>query len=112
MTDVPKGQPKGRANRRHRKAPIRINAFGVRGLDTTVIASKEHASADLGDEAAPLNHKDGLYYEVDPVGARIRKRTRTPHTVRAIRLLWSATLTAASGTLSSRASSSHGTCSL
>jgi hypothetical protein len=62
MTDVPNGQPKGRANRRHRKAPIRINAFGVRGLDTTVVASKENASADLGDEAAPLNHKDGLYY--------------------------------------------------
>jgi len=82
-------QPNGRANRRHRKAPIRINAFGVRGLDTAVVAANEHASADFGDEAAPLNHKDGLYYGLDPVGARIRKRTQTPHTVRevAIRLL-------------------------
>jgi hypothetical protein len=60
MTNVPNKQPKGRANRRHRKAPIRINAFGVRGLDTTVVALKEYACADLGDEAALLNHKDVL----------------------------------------------------
>jgi hypothetical protein len=30
-------------------------------LDNTVVASKEQASADLGDEAAIFNRKDGVY---------------------------------------------------
>ena len=30
-------------------------------LDNTVVVSKEQASADLGDEAAILNFKDGVY---------------------------------------------------
>jgi hypothetical protein len=30
-------------------------------LDNTVVASKEQASADLGDEAAIFNLKDGVY---------------------------------------------------
>jgi hypothetical protein len=54
-------------------------------LDATVVASKEQASADLGDEAAILNLKDGVYYGLDPVGARIWKLIQTPQTVRALR---------------------------
>jgi Coenzyme PQQ synthesis protein D (PqqD) len=54
-------------------------------LDSTVVASKEQASADLGDEAAILNLKDGVYYGLDPVGARIWKLIQTPKTVRALR---------------------------
>ena len=54
-------------------------------LDATVVASKEQASADLGDEAAILNLKDGVYYGLDPVGARIWKLIQTPRTVREVR---------------------------
>jgi hypothetical protein len=50
-----------------------------------VVASKEQASADLGDEVAILNPKDGVYYGLDPVGARIWKLVQTPLTVREIR---------------------------
>ncbi len=54
-------------------------------LDNTVVVSKEQASADLGDEAAILNLKDGVYYGLDPVGARIWKLIETPRTVREVR---------------------------
>jgi hypothetical protein len=54
-------------------------------LDTFVVASAEQASADLGDEAAILNLKDGVYYGLDPVGARIWKFIQTPRTVREVR---------------------------
>jgi Coenzyme PQQ synthesis protein D (PqqD). len=54
-------------------------------LDNTVVVSKEQASADLGDEAAILNLKDGVYQGLDPVGARIWKLIQTPRTVREVR---------------------------
>ncbi len=54
-------------------------------LDTTVAASKEQASADLGDEAAILNLKSGVYYGLDAVGARIWALIQTPRTVREVR---------------------------
>src|SRR5664279_5294317 len=54
-------------------------------LNTTVVVSKEQASADLGDEAAILNLKDGVYYGLDPVGARIWKLIQTPRTVQEVR---------------------------
>ena len=54
-------------------------------LDNTVVVSKEQASADLGDEAAILNLKDGVYYGLDPVGARIWMLIQTPRTVRRVR---------------------------
>jgi len=53
-------------------------------LEATVVVSKEQASADL-DEAAILNLKDGVYYGLDPVGARIWKLIQTPRTVREVR---------------------------
>ena len=54
-------------------------------LDTSVVASKEQASADLGAEAAVLNLKNGIYYGLNPVGARIWDLVQTPHTVREVR---------------------------
>lgn len=54
-------------------------------LDATVVASKDQASADLGDEAAILNLKDGVYYGLDPVGARIWNLVQAPRTVREVR---------------------------
>ena len=62
-----------------------MNAHNRISLNTTVVASKEQASADLGDEAAILNLKDGVYYGLDPVGARIWKLIQTPRTVREVR---------------------------
>ncbi len=50
-----------------------------------VVASKEQASADLGDEAAILNLKSGVYYGLDSVGARIWDLIQTPRTVREVR---------------------------
>ena len=47
-------------------------------LETMIVVSKEQASAALGDEAAILNLKDGVYYGLDPVGARIWKLVQTP----------------------------------
>jgi len=54
-------------------------------LDTSVVASKEQASADLGGEAAILNLKNGVYYGLNPVGARIWALIQTPRTVREVR---------------------------
>ncbi len=53
-------------------------------LDTKVVASKDQASADLGDEAAILNLKDGVYYSLDAVGARIWNIIQEPRSVREI----------------------------
>ena len=59
------------ANRRHRKAPIRINAFGVRGPDTTVVASKEHASAEAARVGrARCKHLYALCHVLEPSARR------------------------------------------
>lgn len=39
--------------------------------DSTVLVAKDVVSCDLLDEVAILNVKDGVYYGLDPVGARI-----------------------------------------
>jgi len=49
--------------------------------DSVVVASIDQISADLADEAAILNLKSGTYYGLDPVGARIWRLIRDPHTV-------------------------------
>lgn len=54
-------------------------------LETTVVETKEQASADLGGEAAILNLKNGVYYGLDPVGARIWNLIQEPRTVREVR---------------------------
>ena len=37
----------------------------------TVVVSTHQVSSDLAGEAAILNLKDGVYYGLDPVGARV-----------------------------------------
>lgn len=43
-----------------------------------VVANKEQVSCDLGGEAAILNLKTGVYYGLDPVGARIWNLIQEP----------------------------------
>ena len=54
-------------------------------LETTVVATKEQASADLCGEAAILNLKNGVYYGLDQVGARIWSLIQEPRTVLEVR---------------------------
>ena len=50
--------------------------------DTVVVASKELAAADLGEEVAILNLTNGVYYSLNPVGARIWSLIQEPRSVR------------------------------
>jgi hypothetical protein len=54
-------------------------------LKTIVVASKENVSCDLGEEAAILHMRSGVYYGLDPVGARIWKLLDQPRTVEDLR---------------------------
>ncbi len=47
-------------------------------LNSTVQVSQEVVSCDLVEEAALLNLKDGVYYGLNPVGARIWKLIQKP----------------------------------
>lgn len=47
-------------------------------LDSTVQVAQEVVSCDLVDEAAILNMKDGVYYGLNPVGARIWNLIQKP----------------------------------
>lgn len=47
-------------------------------LDSTVQIDNEVVSCDLVDEAALLNMKDGVYYGLNPVGARIWELIQKP----------------------------------
>lgn len=47
-------------------------------LDSTVQIANEVVSCDLVDEAAILNMKDGVYYGLNPVGARIWNLIQKP----------------------------------
>jgi hypothetical protein len=49
------------------------------------VASKENVSCSLGDEAAILHMKSGVYYGLDPVGARIWSMLGEPKTVLELR---------------------------
>ena len=46
-----------------------------------VVASKDQVSCDLAGEAAILNIKNGVYYGLDPVGARIWSLMQEPRAV-------------------------------
>ncbi len=48
---------------------------------TMIVRSADQASVDLGGEAAILNLKDGIYYGLDAVGARIWELIEEPQTV-------------------------------
>ena len=54
-------------------------------LDSVVVASPDQVSCALEDEVAIVHVKDGVYYGLDPVGARIWELIRTPRRVRFIR---------------------------
>jgi hypothetical protein len=54
-------------------------------LDTIVVASKDNVSCALGEEAAILHMRSGVYYGLDPVGARIWKLLDQPTTVENLR---------------------------
>jgi len=57
----------------------------VISLKTIVVASKENVSCALGDEAAILHMSSGVYYGLDPVGARIWKLLEQPKSVEDLR---------------------------
>lgn len=46
-----------------------------------VVAAKDQISCDLAGEAAILNVKSGIYYGLDPVGARIWTLMQQPRAV-------------------------------
>jgi len=46
-----------------------------------VAATKDQVSCNLGEEAAILNTKEGIYYGLDPVGAQIWQLLQTPRKI-------------------------------
>jgi len=48
---------------------------------SVVVAAKDQVSCDLSGEAAILNIKNGVYYGLDPVGARIWNLVQEPRAV-------------------------------
>ena len=48
---------------------------------SVVVAAKDQVSCDLAGEAAILNIKNGVYYGLDPVGARIWSLMQEPRVV-------------------------------
>jgi hypothetical protein len=54
-------------------------------LDSVVVASRDQVSCSLEDEVAIVHLKAGVYYGLDPVGARIWELIATPRSVRAVR---------------------------
>jgi hypothetical protein len=53
--------------------------------EATVVVSREQVSSNLGGEAAILNLKDGVYYGLDPVGARVWALIQQPRTIAELR---------------------------
>ncbi len=49
-------------------------------LNSRLIASRDQVSCDLAGEAAILNVKSGIYFGLDPVGARVWKALDKPIT--------------------------------
>jgi Coenzyme PQQ synthesis protein D (PqqD) len=54
-------------------------------LESVVVASKDQVSCSLDDEVAIVHVRAGIYYGLDPVGARIWELITTPRSVRAVR---------------------------
>jgi hypothetical protein len=52
--------------------------------DSTVKASSDQVSCEVAGEAVILNLKDGTYYGLDPIGARIWSLLSEPRRVREI----------------------------
>lgn len=53
--------------------------------DTAFVAIADHASCELGGEAVLLDLLSGVYYGLDPVGARIWQLLQQPRTVAELR---------------------------
>lgn len=53
--------------------------------DSIVVASKDQVSSDLAGEVVMLNLKNGTYYGLDEVGARIWNLIQAPRSVGTIR---------------------------
>ena len=54
-------------------------------LDSVIQVSADQVSCDLAGEAAILNLKTGMYYGLDPVGARIWELIKEPRTIVSVR---------------------------
>lgn len=52
---------------------------------STVVAGKDQVSCDLAGEVAILHVKKGVYYGLDPVGARIWELIQEPRTLGEVR---------------------------
>jgi len=52
---------------------------------TKIVASQEQVSCKLGSDAAILNLKNGTYYGLDPVGARVWNLLQQPRTLAELR---------------------------
>jgi hypothetical protein len=52
-------------------------------ISSVVVAARDQVSCDLGGEAAILSR--GVYYGLDPVGARIWELVQVPRTIREVR---------------------------
>jgi hypothetical protein len=53
--------------------------------DVRVTLSKDQVSCDLAGEAAILNLRSGVYYGLDPIGARVWRLVREPKTLAELR---------------------------
>jgi hypothetical protein len=53
-------------------------------INSTVVVADDVVSCDLDGEAAILNLKDGVYYGLDPVGARIWNLIQKPKKINEI----------------------------
>jgi len=52
---------------------------------TRVVASRDQVSVDVDGEAVILNLADGVYYGLDPVGARVWEMLAVPRSVAELR---------------------------
>jgi len=60
------------------------NKRGI-SVNSIIVAAKDQVSTDLGDETAILSLKNGVYYSLNSVGARIWRLIQAPITVNEIR---------------------------
>jgi hypothetical protein len=54
-------------------------------ISSLIVAAKDNVSCALGDEAAILHLKSGVYFGLDPVGARVWSLLAEPRTVLELR---------------------------
>ncbi|MBZ2166320.1 PqqD family peptide modification chaperone [Methanobacterium spitsbergense] len=58
-------------------------------IDSTLVVADDVVSCDLDGEAAILNMNDGVYYGLDPIGAKIWNLIQKPRVVNDIvEIIW------------------------